>query len=396
MEIQRSAKVFLCGDVMIGRGIDQILPHPSEPEIHEGVMRSAAGYVELSERLHGALQSPVPFHYVWGDCLDVLAQAAPDARIVNLETSVTTSDDWLPKGINYRMHPRNVPCLAAAGIQCCALANNHVLDWGREGLDETLRVLGCAGILTVGAGRDLAEARAPAMIELREAHRLVVLAFGTESSGIPDNWGAAPDRSGVNLLPDLSDQVIAEIALQVRGFKRAGDVVVASIHWGENWGYEVPASHQHFARALIDKAGVDIVHGHSSHHPQAIEVHRGHLILYGAGDFLNDYEGIESHGEYRGERRPMTPNGYVTCSRGRARRSASRSSLRRPASKPIPTWCFTGSRRRSPGNAQRPRRSGRRRFASVSPGSTRNVRSLSSRTLSIISSGVQPYSTTSW
>jgi poly-gamma-glutamate capsule biosynthesis protein CapA/YwtB (metallophosphatase superfamily) len=286
---------------MTGRGIDQVMPHPSDPEIHEGVMDSAIGYVRLSERLHGALERPVPFDYVWGDALHALARAAPDARVINLETSVTTSPDWMPKGINYRMHPSNVPCLTEAGIQCCVLANNHVLDWGRDGLTETLDVLGRAGICTAGAGRDLARACAPAVIELGEANRVVVLALGTESSGIPTDWGATPTRSGVNLLQDLSDRSVAEIARQVQAFKRPGDVLVVSLHWGGNWGYEVPASHQHFARELIDRAGVDIVHGHSSHHPQAVEVYRGHLILYGAGDFLNDYEGIGGHRQFRGE-----------------------------------------------------------------------------------------------
>lgn len=298
----RSIKIFLCGDVMTGRGIDQILPHPSDPEIHEGVMCSALGYVSLSERAHGSIDRPVPFEYIWGDASNTLEREAPQARVVNLETSVTTSDDWLPKGINYRMHPDNVACLTAAGIQGCVLANNHVLDWGREGLAETLQVLRDAGIRTAGAGRDLAEARLPAVIDAPGgAARVLVLALGTESSGIPFDWAAGPSRSGVNLLPQLSDRAVCAIASEVEQFKRPNDVVIASIHWGGNWGYDIPSSHQQFARKLIDEAGVDIVHGHSSHHPQGIELYRGHVILYGAGDFINDYEGIGGHRRFRGE-----------------------------------------------------------------------------------------------
>jgi poly-gamma-glutamate capsule biosynthesis protein CapA/YwtB (metallophosphatase superfamily) len=77
--------------------------------------------------------------------------------------------------------------------------------------------------------------------------------------------------------------------------------VVASIHWGDNWGYEIPVHQRARAHELIDIAGVDIVHGHSSHHPKSIEVYRGHPILYGCGDFLNDYEGISGHEGYRGD-----------------------------------------------------------------------------------------------
>jgi len=78
-------------------------------------------------------------------------------------------------------------------------------------------------------------------------------------------------------------------------------VVVASIHWGGNWGYAVPAAHRDFAHGLIDQCEVDVVHGHSSHHPLGIEVYRGRPILYGCGDFINDYEGISGHEAYRGD-----------------------------------------------------------------------------------------------
>jgi poly-gamma-glutamate synthesis protein (capsule biosynthesis protein) len=78
-------------------------------------------------------------------------------------------------------------------------------------------------------------------------------------------------------------------------------VVVASIHWGPNWGYAVPDAHRRFAHALVDRAGISVLHGHSSHHPIGIERYRGRLILYGCGDFLNDYEGIAGYEEFRGD-----------------------------------------------------------------------------------------------
>jgi poly-gamma-glutamate capsule biosynthesis protein CapA/YwtB (metallophosphatase superfamily) len=81
--------------------------------------------------------------------------------------------------------------------------------------------------------------------------------------------------------------------------KQPGDVAVASIHWGPNWGFDLPAGHASFAHALIDRAGIDVVHGHSSHHVKAIEVYHDRLILYGCGDFLDDYEGIRDYDEFR-------------------------------------------------------------------------------------------------
>ena len=71
------------------------------------------------------------------------------------------------------------------------------------------------------------------------------------------------------------------------------------MHWGPNWGYEIPDEQRSFAHLLIDRADVSIIHGHSSHHPKAIEVYRNRLILYGCGDFLNDYEGINGYEEFR-------------------------------------------------------------------------------------------------
>ncbi len=300
MSGDRLVTVFLCGDVMTGRGIDQILPHPSDPQIYETFVSDARTYIELAEDVNGPIPRPVDPSYIWGDALAELQQVAPDARIVNLETSVTVSDEPWPKRINYRMHPANVGCLAAAGVDVCVLANNHVLDYGYSGLVETLETLHRAGLKPTGAGRILPEARRPAVVDLAVDFRVVVHGLGTESSGIPPSWAVAEDRPGVDVLFDLSEETVAAIEERVRAVKRSQDVTIASIHWGTNWGYEVPYERVRFAHQLID-SGVDIVHGHSSHHPRPIEVYRNRLILYGCGDFINDYEGIRGYERYRAD-----------------------------------------------------------------------------------------------
>ncbi len=298
----RPITLFLAGDVMTGRGVDQVLPHPGEPRIHEPYVKTALDYVELAERVNGPIPRPVDFAYIWGDALEALRRVRPDVRLVNLETSITKSDDyWRGKGINYRMHPGNAPCLAAAGIDCCALANNHVLDWGYAGLTETLETLRNMGVKTAGAGRNHGEAEAPAILALGEAQRALIFSFGSTTSGVPVDWAATPQRPGVNLLPDLSEATVARIAAQVRAVKRPGDIAVASIHWGSNWGYDVPRKERAFARGLIEQAGVDLIHGHSSHHPKGIEVYRDRPILYGCGDFITDYEGISGYEAFRGD-----------------------------------------------------------------------------------------------
>ena len=158
----QSVTLFVCGDVMLGRGINQILPHPSDPTIYEHYMGSAVHYVRLAERRCGPIPSPCSFDYVWGDALADLDTAQPLARIINLETSITTSMRPEPKGINYKMNPDNVVCLKMAAVDCCVLANNHVLDWGVAGLLETLSTLEREGIAVAGAGSDAAQAAVPA------------------------------------------------------------------------------------------------------------------------------------------------------------------------------------------------------------------------------------------
>ncbi len=296
---RHSVKIFLCGDVMTGRGIDQILPHPSEPRIYEPGMGSAVDYLHLAEAANGPIARPVAFSYVWGAALDELNKRRPDARIINLETSVTRSEAYVPKGINYRMSPENAECLAAAGIDCCTLANNHVLDWSEAGLCETLGTLAGLGIKTAGAGRDLAEAKAPAILDLGSKGRLLVFAFASITSGTPRDWAARPNAPGINFLPDLSLRSAARVAEEVARIKQPHDVVVVSIHWGSNWGYGISAEQRQFAHELIDKAGISILHGHSSHHAKALEIYRNRPILYGCGDFLNDYEGIRGYEAFR-------------------------------------------------------------------------------------------------
>ena len=292
--------IFLCGDVMTGRGIDQILPHPVDPILYEPSIRDARAYVRLAEEQAGRIAAPVAFDYIWGEALEVLERVRPAARLINLETSVTTSrDSWEGKGIHYRMHPANLRCLTSAGIDCCSLANNHALDWGYAGLLETLRTLEGAGIKAVGAGKSARLAAEPVALDAGEGRRVLVFAYGSLTSGVPPEWAATPERPGVNFLPELSGAAVREIAATVGRHARAGDVIIISVHWGGNWGYTIPREQVEFAHGLIDRAGVDVVHGHSSHHVKGLEVYKDRLILYGCGDFLNDYEGIEGHEAYR-------------------------------------------------------------------------------------------------
>lgn len=173
--------------------------------------------------------------------------------------------------------------------------------WGYSGLIETLETLDKAEIKVAGAGRNIEEATRPAVIKVGRQRRVIIFSFGTLTSGIPSNWAASKDGAGVNLMQDLSVRTVRRIKEKVESVKREGDIVIASIHWGGNWGFEIPREQTAFAHHLIDRAAVDIIHGHSSHHIKAIEVYQGKPILYGCGDFINDYEGIGGYTRFRGD-----------------------------------------------------------------------------------------------
>jgi poly-gamma-glutamate synthesis protein (capsule biosynthesis protein) len=291
--------LFLSGDVMIGRGIDQVLPNPGSPVLHEACIRDAREYVQLAEEANGPITRPAAFEYIWGDALVKLDEQGTDVRIVNLETSITSSADyWHDKDIHYRMHPLNIGCLTVARVDCCCLANNHVLDWGYEGLVETLQTLDKAGLAHAGAGGSIGEAASPVVVNVPGKSRVIIYSCGSTTSGIPSDWAATTDRPGVNLLVNLSHDTAQRVADWIGQSKRPGEAAIVSIHWGDNWGYEIPDEQIQFAHRLIE-AGVDVVHGHSSHHAKAIEVYQDRPIFYGCGDFLTDYEGIRGHESFR-------------------------------------------------------------------------------------------------
>ncbi|MBW6494832.1 MAG: CapA family protein [Burkholderiaceae bacterium] len=294
--------LFVAGDVMTGRGIDQILARPGDPQLFEPYVRSALTYVDIAERSSRPITRGVDAVYIWGDALAEIDRLAPAARIVNFETAISERGKPSPdKDIHYRMHPANIGCISAAAIDCCVLANDHVLDWGHQALADTLASIRGAGLKCVGAGENEQRAQEPALIETTGGRRVLVFACATLGSGVPRDWAAEGSRAGVNLIEEPSDHAADLLARKIGAHIRAGDLVVVSIHWGSNWGYQVTRSQRLFAHRLVDSGLVHLVHGHSSHHPRPIEIYRACPILYGCGDLINDYEGIGGHESYRPE-----------------------------------------------------------------------------------------------
>jgi poly-gamma-glutamate capsule biosynthesis protein CapA/YwtB (metallophosphatase superfamily) len=247
-------RILLVGDVMIGRLVNSVLNRQ-------------------------------PPEYPWGDLLPLFESA--DLRVCNLECVLSDRGrPWSnpPKMFHFRSDARNIRVLEAAGLDMLSLANNHTLDYEEEALLDTLDALERAGIGSAGAGRNIEEARQPAV---REACglRVGLLAF---TDNEPD-WEAGGSKAGIWYVPVDEPDTRTEGMLElVQTAKAAVDFLIVSAHWGPNWGAAAPAEHVALARRIVDVGG-DVVFGHSAHRFRGTEIYRQRPILYSTGDFLDDY-----------------------------------------------------------------------------------------------------------
>lgn len=221
-----------------------------------------------------------------------------DGLFINLECCLATAGEpWPGRRFHFRADPDwSTGALRAATVDCCTLANNHAMDFGADALTETVTELSSVDIETVGAGRFLDAARRPAAVDCRGL-TVAVVAF---TDNVAD-YAATPDRPGtahIEFDPDdeASMAILAGAVDEAKQFDP--DLLVASLHWGPNNRTQPFASHQAVARNLADW-GVDLVHGHSAHLFQGIEVlNRGAsptVVCYDMGDFVDDYRVDPTH-----------------------------------------------------------------------------------------------------
>jgi poly-gamma-glutamate synthesis protein (capsule biosynthesis protein) len=247
-------ELLLVGDVMLGRLVNENLKH--EPPEHP-----------------------------WGDTLSLFAGV--DARICNLECVISDrGNPWsvTPKVFHFRSDRKNVAVLKRASIDAVSLANNHTLDYEYEAMFDMLSTLDREGIGHAGAGRDLAEASAPAIVSAR-GMRVGLVAFTDNEP----NWEASEGWPGIFYVPvGLEDARPKRLFEAVERAKSEVDFLVVSAHWGPNWGYRPPKVQIPFAKNLVD-AGADVVFGHSGHVFRGVQIHRQRPILYCTGNFIDDY-----------------------------------------------------------------------------------------------------------
>ena len=234
----------------------------------------------------------VESEYVWGDLLKEQKLREADLRVINLETSVTTSNDPMEgKPVLYKMHPQNLSILKEAKIDFVTMANNHTFDWSEKGLNDTISSLDKNRVAYAGIAKETRDIFLPKILQVNEK-KVHIYCLGDVSSGMSLDWIPSKNKAGVAVVNVKKDSdKICEI---IKQNSEGADLVIVSIHFGPNWGFQVSESHANFAHKIIDEAKVSIVHGHSSHHFKPIEIYKQKLILYGCGDLINDYEVIDN------------------------------------------------------------------------------------------------------
>ena len=257
---------------------------PSPPAVEPTITLAAVGDVMLGHTVAEAIGrygADYPFQQV------AAALREADIAFANLEVPITAGGAPAQKDYVFAAPPQAVDGLAGAGLDIVSLANNHVLDYGVVGLEDTLAALDRAGIAATGAGEDEAAARRPAILSV-EGLRLAFLAYvqvpNDSVSGFgEDELAAGPTRPGVAWA--RREAVVAD----VEEAARQADLVVVSLHAGPEYQEEPSALQRELAHAAVD-AGADLVLGHHPHVLQGIERYKGALIAYSLGNFVFDFD----------------------------------------------------------------------------------------------------------
>ena len=200
-----------------------------------------------------------------------------DVVFGNLEGPLTDAGEpERDKRYVFRSPPAQVaPALAAAGFNVVSLANNHAMDYGVEGLQQTLLALSAAGIEHAGAGMNLEQARQPAFIRTAD-YSVAVLAY---SLTFPESFWARADRAGTAFGHEH------HVRADVRAALEKADIVVVSFHWGREGTTELRDYQPRLGHAAID-AGATVVLGHHPHILQGIERYKHGIIFYSLGNFV--------------------------------------------------------------------------------------------------------------
>jgi hypothetical protein len=243
-----------------------------------------------------------------------------DVRFCQLETNLSTRGTPLPQArLPMRAHPQCAAAIRDCGFDVVSFAGNHCMDFGREAFFDTIDAMGANGIKPVGVGRDIAEARSPVILEIKET-RIAFLAY---NSILPFGYWAESDRPGcaplrawtiyepvepdqpgsrcrIHTFPNKDD--LEAMTGDIRNARSKADVVIVSVHWGIHFVPAQLADYQFaIARRAID-CGADLILGHHPHILKGIEVYKGRIVFYSLGNFAIEEPAAFMKGLYASKR----------------------------------------------------------------------------------------------
>ncbi len=256
-------------------------PAPSQSEnISSGVPQNSitlmfVGDIMLSRQVGSRMEKENNWQWPFLKIADSLKEA--DILFGNLEGPISDKGKNLGSIYSFRTDPRAVEGLNFAGFDVLSLANNHMFDWGRDALEDTFKKLKEAGISYAGGGMNENEAYASIIKEIRGL-KITFLAYCSEGSTY---WAATADKSGIAWFKE--ERLKKDIAQA----KTLADLVVVSMHFGEEYQQKPNAVQKSFARLAID-SGADLVVGHHPHVLQSIEEYKQGFIAYSLGNFIFD------------------------------------------------------------------------------------------------------------
>ncbi len=250
-------------------------PAAREKRGNQRVEIALVGDVLLASGVGDAIAAHGP-DYPWQGTAEVIRES--DVTIANLECAVSERGDPEPdKEFTFRASPRSLAGAARAGVDVFTLANNHVLDFGRSAMLDTISHIKENGLKWAGAGINREEATRPAVLDV-QGKRVAVLAFTRII--FRSSWIAEEDRAGV-----ASGQDYRSVMEAVKAAENWADITVVSMHWGDEYEEFPHERDVKLARELVD-AGADIVTGHHPHVIQGIEIYKGKVIAYSLGNFI--------------------------------------------------------------------------------------------------------------
>jgi hypothetical protein len=214
----------------------------------------------------------------WGSAGKVLADA--DLAIVNLETAVTRRGTPAPKQYTFRAPDSAFDALRSAGVDAVTLANNHGMDYGLQGLRDTLSAASVHSMPLLGAGVTQKHAFAPMRRTVNGVHIAVLAATDVLDTFALDDWVAGPTKPGL-----ASSKDPARLVAAVRAEATRADAVVVYLHWGQELAV-CPTARQRQLATLLAKAGADLVVGSHAHVPQPGERLGRAYVDYGLGNFV--------------------------------------------------------------------------------------------------------------